>query len=466
MKQLIFSLILFSAFVQDISAQCANWNNSPKKDELENYHVIYRQAIKSQNWTLAFENWQKVFAVAPAADGQRDIQFQDGIELYKQKFTSATTEADKAAAKNKVLELYKTLASCYESKGIPCEGEDCANKKLGYVYGRMAYEMYYTFNEDYATNLEMINKAIEKAGVNNEYVIFAPAANIAVYQFENKLMDKKAVVDLYMKLNEIADYGVNNSGDLSSYFTQAKENMNGTFSKIEDQIFDCEYFAEKYQPEYESDPTNPAVIKRLTLALKGKGCTSSNQLLAQLEEAWKKYATAENAKIQAEFEANNPAIIAKKLYDEGKFGEAIAKYEEAVNESNDPNIKAQLLFGKASIQFRKLGQYGAARATALEAAKLKPNWGRPYMLIGDMYGKTAGGCGDSWTQRMAVIAAIDKYAYARNIDADVAGEASSRIGTYSGSLPDQETGFMRGVKEGSSAYVGCWIGESVRVRFK
>ena len=47
------------------------------------------------------------------------------------------------------------------------------------------------------------------------------------------------------------------------YYTQAKENMNGTFAKIEDEIFDYTFFKDKFQPEYESDPDNPEVMKKI-----------------------------------------------------------------------------------------------------------------------------------------------------------------------------------------------------------
>ena len=465
MKKLLF-LLLVSMASQGLMGQCANWEKSANKDELENYHVIYRQFIKSQNYDAAFDNWKKVFDIAPAADGQRDIQYLDGIELYKNKFSKATSPEEKDKAKAAALAIYDQLLSCYASGSIPCQGENCINKKLAFVHGRKAFDMYYTFNSNYEENLAVINKAIELGGNENEYVIFAPAANIAVYQFNNNLLPKGKVVELYTKLNEIADYQINNNEQLSAYFTQAKENMNGTFVTIEDKIFDCDYFKEKYQPEFESDPDNPTVLKKLILTLKSKGCGDDDEFMVQLNSQWQKYAAEQNEKIQAEYEANNPAYVAKKLYEEGKFGEAIDKYDEAISSETDPEKKALLLFGKASIQFRKLGQYGTARSTAYEAAKLKPNWGRPYMLIGDMYGKSASSCGDSWTQRLAIIAAIDKYAYAKSIDDGVASEASSRIGTYSRSLPDSETGFMRGVKEGQSASVGCWIGETVRVRYK
>jgi len=76
-----------------------------------------------------------------------------------------------------------------------------------------------------------------------------------------------------------------------------------------------------------------------------------------------------------------------------------------------------------------------------------------------------GGC-DSWNQRLAILAAIDKYSYAKSIDGGVAGEANERIGNYAGSMPLQEEGFMRGISAGDTAVVGCGIGETVRIRFQ
>ena len=89
------------------------------------------------------------------------------------------------------------------------------------------------------------------------------------------------------------------------------------------------------------------------------------------------------------------------------------------------------------------------------------------MLIGDMYASTSSSCGkEAWDKQMAVLAAIDKYAYAKSIDGEVASEANKKIGKYSGFKPEKEEGFMRKISEGSSYKVKCWIGETVKVRFK
>lgn len=464
-------LILFIGlliFGLNISAQCLTWNEQPNKDELEGDHSVYRQALKNDDFKTAIVAWEKVYKAAPAADGNRDFHYMDGIKINKYLLGQATDEAKKTEIKATILRLYDEAISCYESRGISmkCGTDDCYNAKLGFLHGRKGYDMYYELNSPYSKNLVAFEKAVSLGGNETEYIVMVPYASIVVYQFEKELMDKAQARSVHTALNEIADFNIANNEKYSAYYQQAKDAMNATFAKIERDIFDCEYFKNKLRPEYTADPENPDVIKKILGILKGQGCTPGDPFYDELDNKWKKYASAENAKIQAEFEANNPSMMAKKLYDEGNYDGAVQKYSEAIDGEIDNEKKASYLFSKASILFRKLNRYSEARSTAYEAAKLKPNWGRPYTLIGDMYGTSARSCGDSWNQRLAIIAAIDKYNYAKSIDPEEADEASRRINQYSRSLPDQSEGFMKGIKAGDSANVGCWIGESVRVRYK
>ena len=137
----------------------------------------------------------------------------------------------------------------------------------------------------------------------------------------------------------------------------------------------------------------------------------------------------------------------------------------AIDQETDNAKKAKHHFSIASILFRKLKRYNDARKEAKVAASLNPSFGRPHMLIGDMYATTARSCGDSWNQRLAILAAVDKYNKAASVDPSAADEAKSKAGKYRSSFPAKDEGFMRGVKAGTTQKVGCWIGETVRVRF-
>ena len=463
---LLTGLLIIFGF-QYGNSQCTTWQDSPRMEDARNAHSIYRQALKVNDFALAFDNWKIAYDIAPAADGKRDYHFIDGAAIYKQKFENETDADKKKEYAQRSIELYDEAIACYaaNSIAITCNTDDCIDKKIAYLEGRKAYDMFYTFRSPYGDIRTALEEAIVRGNKATEYIIMVPYAEVVVHQFTNDLMDKIQARAVHKKLNEIADFNIENNAQFAAYYDQAKAAMNSSFSKIERQIFDCDYFVDKLKPDYEADPDNPEVLKRVLAILKGQGCEPGVPFYDELDAKWKIYAEEENARIQAEFEANNPAVMAKKLYDEGDYTGAESKYYEAIEKEEDAERKAGYLFSLSSIQFRKMNKYSQARRTALDAAELKPGWGRPYMLIADMYASTARSCGDSWNQRLAILAAMDKYSYAKSIDPSVTDDANERIGKYRRSMPNQDDGFMRGIKAGQSVKVGCWIGETVRVRY-
>lgn len=448
-------LIFCILFSSNLNAQCGTFTDSPRESEGLEAHVLYRDEVKLKKFDEAYDNWKKAYEIAPAADGKRPFHYTDGRKIYTHKLKNAATDDEKAEYTAAIIRLFDEQIQCYGK-----EGEEAR------LLGRKAFSMYYDLRSPYSETLSTLKDAVSKGGNQSEYIILQPYADIVVYQFTNEKMDKAEAREAHKVLNEIADHNIEAKGKYAAYYEQAKASMTASFAKIENFIFDCDYFVNKLRPDYEADPENPEVIESTIRTLKRRGCEESEPLLIELEGKWAKYAAEENAKRQAAFEKNNPGVMAKKLYDNGDYAGAIAKYKEAIDGTEDASQKASYWFSIASIQFRKMKSYSTARSSARKAAELKPGWGRPYMLIGDMYGSSARNCGDSWNQRLAILAAIDKYSYAKSIDSEVASEASSRISKYNASKPDQEEGFMRGVKAGQTVKCGCWIGESVKVRFK
>ena len=128
--------------------------------------------------------------------------------------------------------------------------------------------------------------------------------------------------------------------------------------------------------------------------------------------------------------------------------------------------KAEMMLSISGILYRKQGKYAEARQAALKATELRPDWGAPYLLIGDIYLGTARNCGDEWGSRLAVLAAIDKYQMARSVDPVSEVDANERISRIASAMPDKTEGFMRGVNEGAVMKVPCWIDETVKIRYK
>jgi len=449
-------------------AQCETWVDSPKKDEAENAHVLYRQEVRGKNYAAALDFWKTAYNLAPGADGKRDFHYMDGITIHKELLANETDEAKKQAYKDIIVKLYSEVIACYEAQAIEIKDcdDDCYKAKVGWLQGRMGYDMVYTLGMNTPEAYTALEASIANTGNAVEYSVLEPVAYNAVYQFQNKGKTKEEMIALHAQLNNISDINIEQAED--EFYTGAwestKTRVNNTFQPIEREIFDCDYFKARYEPMYEDNKGDFDLMKQIFNDLKRQGCPDTDPFMIEVKRNYESLAASFNAEKRAEWEANNPGSVAKKLYDSGDYAGAINKFKEAMNGVDDRK-KAEYLFRIASIQFRKQKSYSAARSTALEAARLRPDWGRPWMLIGDMYASSSRNCGDSWNQRLAVLAAIDKYAKAKNIDSSVASEAGSRIAKYNNLRPDQEMGFMQGHKAGDSVKVGCWIPETVTLRF-
>ncbi len=463
MKKLLSTLLALTMITAAAIGQCENWNDSPKKSEGEDAHSIYRGMVKNEQYEQALPYWKTAYEIAPTADGKRDFHYRDGVKIYMHLFENESDETKKAEYKEMVLKLYDQWIGCYKAGAIEiadCDG-DCINVLMGNVMAEEAYDMYYFLQVPYSQNLEVAVGALELSKKGVDYTVFEPAMAMAVYEFKEGNIDAGAVREIYGAIDDATNFNLESEDEYAEYYDAARARAFSHLDGIEKEVFDCAYFLEKFKPIYEKDPTDFDVLKYVYNSLKNAGCSASEPFLLKVKTEYESLASAHNAEQRAIYEANNPGSIANKLYKEGKYAEAISKYREAINGTTDTNKKADYLFGIASIQFRKLKSYNEARASAREAASMRPNWGRPYMLIGDMYASSARSCGDSWNQRLAIVAAVEKYVYAKSIDPSVAGDASARISKYANSRPDSETMFMKGLSKGSKAKVGCWIGETV-----
>lgn len=468
-KRMVYLLpfLCFGIGIQLSSAQCETWNDSPKKEEAENAHTNYRSALKMKDFELAFTEWEKAYDIAPAADGLRDFHYMDGIKIFKEQLKHTTDDAQRKEYTNNILALYDQAVQCYEIGAIKLKDCDdaCQKQKAGQVLGRKAFDMFYEFNSPYPENLAAFERSLDLSDNVVEYIVFEPTANILVYQFKNDKIEAEKVRELHEMLVQAADYGIENSEQYKAYFASSKARMLAKFSEIESEVFDCDYFKGKLIPMYEEKPDDPDVVKYVYNKLLQEGCPKEDPFLAKLQSSYEVYAAEENAKMQAEFDAKNPGVVANRLYKDGDFEGAIAKYEEAMENEADNDKQAQYYMNIASIEFRKLKKLQSARSNALKAAQLRSDWGSPYLLIGDIYADAANSCGgDAFGARVVILAALDKYIKARAIDQSVSTEANRKISIYNANRPNKDDAFMRGHKEGDVLTTGCWIGEKTKLR--
>lgn len=438
-----------------LSAQCTSWEEIANKGEAEDAHVVYRpylkekteadvQALAQEDFNLAFTNWEKAYTLAPAADGNRPTHYIDGIILHKVMTAKTDDTAKKTEYAKIIMRLYDEYLECYPD-----------DRKL--ILGRKAFDMFYSYGYGYSVGtLEALQLAINEAGNESEYILLDPIGQTLVYLYQNDKIDKQTVRDLYVKAVEVADHNIENDHPYKSYYESGKANMEAKVAEIASEVFDCDYFKGDLLPKFETARDDWESVNYIWQKLLAQGCDENDPDLADLKNV--------HETLGFELRMKDPCFAGSVYQKDGKYDEALASYQECVEASEDDEVKAQILFSMASILTWQKGRYSEANAKAREAASLKGNWGKPYMLMGDIISKRATAC-DDWNRRLAAIAAIDKYSYARSIDPEVSSDAGTRIGRLTAALPGREDGFMRKVSEGQSVTVSC-IGETVKVRFR
>ena len=461
-RALALLLVLFAGFSTLGAQDCKTWVDSPDKEEAENAHVSYRNLVKNKTpqemaamgdaeLASAFKLWNTAYTLAPAADGKRASHYRDGREIYRAMLAKATDAAKKKEYTDAIMRLYDEELECYP------DGE-------AYLLGRKGYDMFYLVGYD-MNALDVLDRAMDKGGNDAEYIVLPPLGQLLAYFFKTEQIDNVKVRSLYEKGVAIADANIEKGGTYQQYYADAKANLVAAIAEYEDQIFDCEYFKQDLMPKYRDNKEDLEVLKFVIAKLKAQGCEETDEAVVEVQAQYDRVYAVKAAEYEAERIRLNPAYGAQKKYEEGDFAGAVELYQQAVDKADDNEKKALYYYQMAQIQNAKLGQLSAARSNANKAAELNSNWGKPYILIGDIYGKLSRNCGDAWQQRLAVLAAIDKYQYARSIDSESASDANRRIANYSGSMPIKADAFSRNLSEGDKVSVGCGIGETVRLRF-
>ncbi|MDG1186599.1 MAG: hypothetical protein P8N04_06165 [Schleiferiaceae bacterium] len=157
--------------------------------------------------------------------------------------------------------------------------------------------------------------------------------------------------------------------------------------------------------------------------------------------------------------------MAKLGVNKGDWSMAKKYYTEAIEQEEDLRRKANSYMGLAYVN-QKMGALSAAKSNCLKAGQLRKDWGNPYLYLATLYAEAAGTCGANAVEKNAVYwAAINKLSYARSIDPSIANKAAKLISAYTQQIPDKGISFQLGYKEGDKINIGCWINETVSVKF-
>jgi len=420
-----------------------------EKEDATTAYALYRDYIKSKDYKTALTIWEKAYYAAPAANGRIKYQFDDGIKIYKSFYDETTDIKLKKTYHDTIMSIYDKRAECYPDPG--------------YVEGRKAFDKYYYYSEVSTQDeaYELFKQALDQKGEKSNYFVINPMTGIIADKLINeKISFEEGRKYIGILLNAI-EYGNANCGSkcstwevINSYAPARLENLEGIKG-----LYDCQYYEKKYLALLAQDPTNCEVINTAYSRLLYGGCDPGSASVTQVKEA-------KDTNCYTPPPPPGPLRMAFDAYNGGQYSEAIGLFENFVNKTDDVEKKAKYTLLIAKIYYGDLKKFSKARKYALNAAKLKSNWGEPYLLIGKLYASSGPLCGPGtgWDSQVVTWAAIDKFEYAKKIDSSAATEANKWITRYKQYMPTKEDVFFRRLKVGDSFTVPCWIQEKTTIR--
>lgn len=425
-------------------SDCPKFSDAPDPDEAESNYVIYRDFLKAQTYDQAFALWQKVYEVAPAADGKRNTVFEDGIWFYKRIYSGETDTTAQKDLENTILTFYDEMADCYGEKE--------------WVGARKAFDLYYTFGaKDKMKIYNLFKTYVDKADLKTQAFVFNPFTALLIELHDAEKVSLEEAQKYEAKIREIINHNLENAKGsekeawevVSSYAPLRLDE----FETVKG-FFDCDYFIKKFYPDYLENPEDCDNMLTVLSRMKFGGCTVDNS---------PKYNDLLNKYVAACRTTKNPCY---EFLQNAQYNEAIECFDGKIAESSDPEVQAKYAFLISKIYYSHKKNFPKARAYAEKAAGYKSGWGEPYLLIGRLYASSGPKCGSGrgWNSQVVTWPAIDMWKKAKRVDPSVSAKANKLINQYSQYMPDTGDIFQRTLKEGDSYFVPCWIQRKTVIR--
>ncbi|MDY6326131.1 MAG: hypothetical protein SPL42_07390 [Bacteroidales bacterium] len=445
-------------------------------EQITNFRTFYN----SKNYVDAYEAWQYVIQNCPCS--------WDGIYTNAQTLFQNLIKNEKDSARREL--LIDSLFYTFDSRSDFFPDKFTPGSGLGLkAYNTMRYR-----RSQYEKAYEWFVQSVEMEKENTQPAVWDTYFQLA----ENKTKaqrDTSIVIEAYERATDYIDLSILNATkayekDVDELDTLQKQlesgaidrmnydrlekrlsqdsarqsklisNYRKTLSKIEKSVTpyaSCDVMQALYEKKFDEIKGNLSSVSKMVNTMYKGGCTGSpvfQEALAILHQA---SPSRNSAFIMGNLMFQN--YINSQSNDD--FTKTVNYLKESVDLSETHEQRAESNYMLA-LAYRMKGSFSEARSAAYDALKSKPNMGKAYILIGDLYANSGGRCSDEQIPGAYYWAAADKYAKAASVDPSCANEANSKRSRLS--FPSKDEIFKRGLKTGASYKVGCWIQENTTVR--
>jgi len=403
---------------------------------------------KSGNFKDAYEFWKKAYDECPGA--HKDIYLY-GAKIYGWQISNAKDAAKKNALINDLMSMY--------DKRIKYFGDDQRYGKNWIIAHKLQdYVQYMGDAVDNKTIYDWSKGAMDEFGEDTE------SGTVSMFAFASlKLMQKdpnlkSQYIQDYLKCSaifekQLKDAQTANNDKLVTALNAYKSTLDVAFANSG--AADCETLQKMYSSKVEEVKNDLPKLKEIISLLRRVRCQEIDAFYAAGAYAYKLEPSADAA-----------LGIAKQAVKVKDYDKAMQYFEEAAKMETANKEKAEDYYLIAVLSYEQ-GNNSKSRQYCLKAIETNGSYGDPYILIGNLYAKSARSIypDDPVLAKAVYYAAIDKFEKAKAVDSSCAAEANKLISTYRAHLPSTEEIFMHpDLDKGKPFRIGGWIGETVIVR--
>ncbi|SMO66645.1 Tetratricopeptide repeat-containing protein [Saccharicrinis carchari] len=407
---------------------------------------LFTEYVKQKSFADAIPSWEIVYNECPLSSSRI---YTDGIKIMDWRIKN---EKDKA----KKDELFEKLMGIYDQR-IKYMGNHRRYNE-GYILGRKATKMLSYKGDDPVFRKkaqELYEKSIAAQGVKSEVFVLATFMSNTVDMYRKNEADAEVVVKNFVKVSDLLTDIIKAEKKESN-----KERTKGVKDTVE-KLFassgaaDCQTIEKIFSPNLVENKTNLDWLKMVNKLLARANC----------EDAQLLYDVSENLHV-IEPSSSSAYGLARMYLKTQDLEKAVEYYNQAINLEEEDEQKGTFYYQLGLIKFNQ-GRLAEARSNAQKAINLRPSWGDPYILIGNLYATSAKNFGSNeFEHKTAYWVAVDMFKKAKSIDPEKTEKANELINIYTQHFPGMEEIFFQGFKEGDTYSVGGWIGASTKVRAK
>jgi len=409
------------------------YSTSGKNFDCKAMSSAYRTFFKLERYRDAYQTWIIAFDKCPASNKR---MYLDGVTMYR----SFIAEAPEGPVREGLID---TLMLIYDRR-MENFGDE------GNVLGRKGRDLL-TYRgrdiEQVQKAYKMLKMSIELEGKKSqESVLLLSITSGIVLNKEGRIDDSQVIEDYIMAIGILVQ-----QEKRSSRWERTKEKIDELI--LMEDFISCEAFNRYFEPQFEQNKNDKKYLEKEIMVYNTAGCVRSDIYAAALGNLYRIKPGPESAhKLAILFITRNEYEKAARYLTEAVQGENI-----------NTETRAGWYYELAVVSIA-IDHYCMAIEYAREANRLKFDYGKAYILLGDAYVASRENLGDDFQQRTAFWAAADMYQKATSVNPDLREEANQKLAECRGLYPNKEDIFVRDLKDGDTYLVGGCINGYTTIR--